>query len=81
MCYKVESASTNELNFGLWTLCFLEGQSSQFHVPHNHVDRFANGKLQAWGRSQAGLAVFPQTEPSVPVLQRDGLNAAEEGKE
>lgn len=63
-------------------LCFPEGQFSWFHVPHSHVDRFARvDKLQAWGRGQAGVAVFPQTEPWLPVLQRDGVNTAEEGKE
>ena len=63
------------------TLCFLEGQWSRIRVLHSHVDRFAGGKLQARGRGQAGLAVFPQTEPSFPVLQRGGVITAEEGKD
>lgn len=61
-------------------LCFLGGQSSSFHDPHSHVDRFARGKLHASGRSHVGLALLHQTEPSLPVLQRDCLDTAEEGK-
>lgn len=61
-------------------LCFKGGQS-WFHVPHNHADRFTRGKLQAWGRRQADLAVFAKTQPPLPVLQRDGVNAAEKGEE
>lgn len=68
------------LNFGHWMLCFKGGQS-WFHVPHNHADRFTRGKLQAWGRRPADLAIFAKTQPPLTVLQRDGVNAAEEGEQ
>ena len=62
-------------------MCPAEGQQSRFHVPHTHVYQFTRRRLQAGGRRPAGLALFPQTDPPLPVLQRDRADTAEEGED